>query len=167
MKAKKFWIPAVAGGCALALVTAAGVATAMHKNDVTLVVDGVSRTIAVREDTVAEVLELENITLGQHDVVLPGPDAEVSDDMEISVAYGRELQVSVDGEERTVWTTARTVGEALAMLNLGAADSKLSASRSTASASPRCTTASARSSSSATRSSFPAPRPGRPGPLPR
>ena len=132
MKAKKFWIPAVAGGCALALVTAAGVATAMHKNDVTLVVDGVSRTIAVREDTVAEVLELENITLGQHDVVLPGPDAEVSDDMEISVAYGRELQVSVDGEERTVWTTARTVGEALAMLNLGAADSKLSASRSTA-----------------------------------
>ncbi|MHA6525340.1 ubiquitin-like domain-containing protein [Tessaracoccus sp. G1721] len=132
MKAKKFWIPAVAGGCALALVSAAGVATALHKNDVTLVVDGVSRTIAVREDTVAEVLELENISLGKHDVVLPGPEAEVSDDMEISVAYGREFQVTVDGEERTVWTTARTVGEALTMLNLGATDSKLSASRSTA-----------------------------------
>ena len=132
MKAKKFWIPAVAGGCALALVSAAGVATALHKNDVTLVVDGVSRTIAVREDTVAEVLELEDITLGQHDMVLPGPEAEVTDEMEISVAYGREFQVTVDGEERTVWTTARTVGEALTMLNLGATDSKLSASRSTA-----------------------------------
>ncbi|MHA6512131.1 transglycosylase family protein [Tessaracoccus sp. Z1128] len=132
MKAKKFWIPAAAGGCALALVTAAGVATALHKNDVTLVVDGVSRTIAVREDTVAEVLQLEDISLGQHDVVLPGPDTEVSDDMEISVAFGRELEVTVDGEKRTVWTTARTVGQALAMLNLGATDSKLSTSRSTA-----------------------------------
>ena len=131
MKAKKFWIPVAAGGCALALVTAAGVATALHKNDVTLVVDGVSRTIAVREDTVAEVLQLENIELGQHDVVLPGPDTEVDDDMEISVAFGRELEVTVDGEKRTVWTTARTVGEALSMLNLGATDSKLSTSRST------------------------------------
>ena len=128
---KRFWIPAAAGGCALALVSAAGIATALHKNDVTLVVDGVSKTIAVREDTVAEVLELENLELGQHDVVLPGPDTEVSDDMEISVAYGRPLEVTVDGERRVVWTTARTVGQALQMLDLGATDSKLSTSRST------------------------------------
>lgn len=131
MKAKKFWMPIVAGGCALAMVTVAGVATALHKNDVTLVVDGVSRTIAVREDTVAEVLRLENIELGRHDVVLPGPDTEIDDQMEISVAFGRQLEVTVDGEKRTVWTTARTVGEALSMLNLDATDSKLSTSRST------------------------------------
>lgn len=128
---KTLWIPTAAGGAALALVAGTGIATALHKNDVELVVDGVGSSIAVRENTVGQVLELEGITLDEHDVVLPAADTRITDDMEISVAYGRPLTVTVDGEERRLWTTARSVGEALAFLNLDAADSKLSASRST------------------------------------
>lgn len=127
---KKTWIPVAAGLTALALVGGMGVAGALHKNDVTLVVDGVSRTIAVREDTVAQVLDLEGIGVGAHDVVLPAPETPIKQGMEISVAFGRPLEVTVDGEKRQVWTTARSVGEALAFLNLDAADSKFSASRS-------------------------------------
>ena len=130
--AKKFLVPVLAGVSALALVGGATAATAMQKNDVTLVVDGIEKTVALREDTVAEVLDLEGIALGDHDVVLPGVDTEVTDGLEISIAYGRPLNVTVDGQEREVWTTARSVGEALRMLNLDAADSKLSASRSQA-----------------------------------
>ncbi|MEO7589369.1 MAG: septal ring lytic transglycosylase RlpA family protein [Arachnia sp.] len=129
--APRFLIPAVAGISAVALVTTAGIATALHKNDVELVVDDVATSIAVREDTVADVLALEGIKLGEHDIVLPGPDTRISQGMEIAVAYGRPLDLTVDGEQRTVWTTAPDVGQALAFLNLDAADSKLSTSRST------------------------------------
>ena len=130
--ASRFLIPAVAGISALALVGGAIAATALHKNEVTLVIDGAAKTVALREDTVAEVLELEGVALGDHDVVLPSTETEIEDGIEISVAYGRPLTVTVDGEERVVWTTARSVGQALEMLDLDAADSKLSASRSDA-----------------------------------
>lgn len=128
--AKKIWIPLVAGGSALALVATAAIANALDKNDVTLVVDGVAQTIAVREDTVSEVLNLAGIQLGEHDVVLPAADSKVTEGLEINVAYGRPLELTVDGQTKTVWTTARTVDQALAYLNLDAPDSKYSASRS-------------------------------------
>ncbi|MDO5678217.1 MAG: transglycosylase family protein [Propionibacteriaceae bacterium] len=128
--AKKIWAPVAAGASALALLGGMGVATALHKNDVTVVVDGVAKTIAVREDTVGEVLELEGIAPGAHDVVLPAPETKIVDGLEISVAYARPLEVTIDGEVRELWTTARSVGAALDMLRLNEADSKLSASRS-------------------------------------
>lgn len=130
--AKKIWIPVAAGTAALALVGTAGVATALHKNDVVLVVDGVATSMAVREDTVAEVLELEGINIGEHDVVLPAQESTITQDMEITVNYGRPLEVTVDGEKREVWTTAQTLDEALSYLNLNAEDSKYSTSRSSA-----------------------------------
>ena len=131
MAKKHLWIPAVAGGVALTLIGGVAVATAMHKNDVVISVDGVSQTIAVREDTVQEVLDLDGITVGEHDVVLPSPETKITDGMEISVLYGRKLDLTVDGEARTVWTTALTVEEALNFLGLNDPDAKLSAARTT------------------------------------
>ncbi|MBB1484852.1 transglycosylase family protein [Tessaracoccus sp. MC1865] len=130
--AKKIWTPVIAGVSALALVGGVGVASALDKDDVTMVVDGVAKTIAVRENTVAKVLELEGIEPGPHDVVLPALETTVVDGLEISIAYARPLDVTIDGEQREVWTTAKNVGDALKMLRLDAADSKLSASRSAA-----------------------------------
>lgn len=124
-------IPAIAGATAMALVGGMGYATAMHKNDVTLTVDGAVMALQVREDTVDEVLGAQGIELGKHDVVMPSKDAEVVDGLEITVLHARPLTVSVDGESREVWTTADTVDEALGYLDLDAKDSKLSASRST------------------------------------
>lgn len=131
MSKKKITVPAIAGLTALALVGGVGAATAMQKNDVALTVDGATTNIAVRERTVAEVLELEGIKLSKHDVVLPGVDTRISDGMEINVLVARPFEVTVDGSTREVWTTAKTVEEALGFLDLDAADSKLSASRST------------------------------------
>lgn len=131
MAKKHVWIPVAAGGLALTVVGGVAIASAMHKNDVTLIVDGAATQLSVREDTVGEVLNLEGVSVGEHDVVLPAADEKVQDGMEISVVYGRQLSLTVDGEERTVWTTARTVEEALAFLGLDAADSKISVDRST------------------------------------
>lgn len=126
----KVLIPVIAGGVALAAVGGVAVATALHKNDVTITVDGQSSGIAVREQTVQEVLDLQGISLGDHDVVLPSTDTRITDGMAISVSYARPLTLTVDGQERTVWTTARNVGEALEQLRLDETDSKLSATRS-------------------------------------
>lgn len=125
-------VAASAGVASLALVGGVGVATAFKQHDVTLSVDGAAQSLSVREDTVGEVLEREGITLGEHDVVWPAADTRVSDGLGISVRHARPLTVDVDGSSRKVWTTARTVEEALGFLGLDEHDSKLSTSRSTA-----------------------------------
>lgn len=126
----KVLIPALAGGTALALVGTVALATALRTNDVELTVDGAASALSVRERTVGEVLEAQGIELGDHDVVLPAADTRVTDGLAVSVSYGRPLDLTVDGESRTVWTTARTVGEALQQLQLDEPDAKLSATRS-------------------------------------
>ena len=132
MAKKHVVIAAVAGGVALTIAGGVAVAMALHKNDVTLSVDGESHNLSVREDTVQQVLEKDGITVGEHDVVAPSLETKVTNGMEISVLYGRQLQLTVDGEARTVWTTSRTVDDALTQLNLNDPDSKLSTSRSAA-----------------------------------
>ena len=132
MAKKHVVIAAVAGGVALTIAGGVAVAMALHKNDVTLSVDGESHNLSVREDTVQQVLEKDGIAVGEHDVVAPSLETKITNGMEISVLYGRQLQLTVDGEARTVWTTARTVDDALSQHNLTDPDSKLSASRSAA-----------------------------------
>lgn len=130
MQKSQVLIPLTAGLSAMALVGSMGYAAAMQSHDVTLTVDGAEQALTVREDTVADVLELQGVELGSHDVVLPAEDTKVVDGMDITVLVARPLEVTVDGESREVWTTGKTVGEALGFLDLDAHDSKFSASRS-------------------------------------
>ena len=132
MKKREVLVPLAAGATALALVGGMSAASAMQQRDVTLTVDGNTKTISVREDTVGDVLEAEGIVLGIHDAVLPSEDARVTDGLAIDVRYGRPLTLSIDGEGRKIWTTARTVREALGFLRLDEQDSLVSVSRSAA-----------------------------------
>lgn len=126
----KILIPAIAGGAALVLVGVAAATTAFATDDVSLSVDGQVSNLTVRDNTVGDVLKGQGIELGTHDVVLPAAETKITDGLAISVSYGRALDLTVDGAKRTVWTTARSVGEALSQLQLNEADSKLSATRS-------------------------------------
>ena len=132
MKKSHVLIPVAAGATAMALVGSMAAASSWQQRDVTLSVDGQAKTIQVREHTVGDVLESEGITLGAHDTVLPSKDARVTDGLAIDVRYARPLTLSVDGESRKIWTTARTVEEALGFLQLDAHDSAVSVSRSAA-----------------------------------
>lgn len=122
------------GAQAAVLLLAAGATTAfvgLHKT-VTVEVDGQPVEVNAFGRTVGQVLASGDITVGEHDLVAPALGEQVRDGAEIVVRHGRQIDVEVDGEQQTVWTTALTVGEAVDDLGLRDADTLTSASRSSA-----------------------------------
>ncbi|MGW2563908.1 ubiquitin-like domain-containing protein [Streptomyces sp. NPDC001514] len=97
---------------------------------VRLSVDGVPRSLHTFADDVHELLADEGVTVGAHDIVAPAPGAPLSSGDEVVVRYGRPVTLTLDGRRRQVWTTARTVDDALRRLGVRADGASLSASRS-------------------------------------
>jgi uncharacterized protein YabE (DUF348 family) len=125
-------IPVVAAGAtALALAGGTFGYAALNK-DVTLAVDGVTTDVSTRASTVGDVLQKQGITVGAHDVVAPAVTAKVADGTRIAVQYGRQVNVKVDGQPKTLWTTATRVDQALAALGVNTTGAALSTSRSSA-----------------------------------
>ena len=116
------------GGVVAALV-ATTVGYASMSKTVTLSVDGEAGQVSTLGGTVADVLDAEGIEVGERDVVAPALDTKVNDGTRIAVRYARELQVSVDGEEKSYWVTASDVSSALDQLGLRYAGAELSVSR--------------------------------------
>ncbi len=113
----------------LALVVGGTTAFAALHKDVTVDVDGQEVSVQAFGRTVGDVLAAAEIEVGDGDLVAPSLDAPVGRSGQVVVRHGREIDVEVDGEQRSVWTTALTVGEAVD--NLGLRDGvRLSASRS-------------------------------------
>lgn len=98
---------------------------------VTLSVDGEAREVRSFARTVGDVLEREDIEVEGHDSVSPKPESSVRDGQTIVVRYGRLLTLTIDGKQRQVWVTAKSVDEALNQLGIRAEGATLSASRST------------------------------------
>jgi uncharacterized protein YabE (DUF348 family) len=98
--------------------------------DVTLSVDGKDRTIHTFGGDVQSVLASQGIRTGPHDQVVPAPGTPVHDGTQISVRFGRQLDVNVDGRKHEYWTTATTVASAMEQLGLHFQDARLSTSRS-------------------------------------
>lgn len=106
------------GATLLALIFAGGVAVSAHKT-VTLTVDGASTTVATMKSRVIDVVEENGFEVGERDDLFPAADESVGQSDTIVLRRSRPLQVSLDGENsRQVWTTASTVDEALAQLEM-------------------------------------------------
>ncbi|MGV0793593.1 transglycosylase family protein [Mycolicibacterium sp. XJ1819] len=106
------------GAMLLALTFAGGFAVAAHKT-VTLTVDGASVTVPTMKSRVIDVVNENGFDVGERDDLYPAADAPVSDSDTIVLRRSRPLQLSLDGENsRQVWTTASTVQEALAQLQM-------------------------------------------------
>ncbi|WP_147455953.1 resuscitation-promoting factor [Nocardioides mangrovicus] len=86
--------------------------------EVTVSVDGSTRTVHTTSDTVAGVLREQHIRLHRHDLVVPAVGSKVSDGSEVTVLYGRPIRLDLDGSRRTLWTHARTVQAAVQDLGL-------------------------------------------------
>ncbi|WP_412077777.1 ubiquitin-like domain-containing protein [Streptomyces xanthophaeus] len=116
---------------ALVVAFLAGGTTAFVAADkaVRLTVDGVPRTLHTFADGVDELLVAEGLGVGPHDLVAPAPGTPIEDGEEIVVRYGRPLRLTVDGQQRQVWTTARTVDGALRQFGIRAEGAYLSAPR--------------------------------------
>ncbi|MDT9692155.1 ubiquitin-like domain-containing protein [Streptomyces sp. P9(2023)] len=116
---------------ALVVAFLAGGTSAFVANDkaIRLSVDGVPRTLHTFADDIDELLADEGLAVGSHDIVAPAPGADLASGDEVVVRYGRPVALTLDGQRRQVWTTARTVDAALRQLGVRAEGAFLSVSR--------------------------------------
>ena len=109
-----------------------GVAYITLDNAVSLTVDGQTETVHTFGSSVEDVLDERDIELSARDEVIPSLDSDIEDGTEISVRYARQITVTVDGQEQQIWTTALSVDEALADLDIRADGAHVSVDRSLA-----------------------------------
>ncbi|MGW7440818.1 ubiquitin-like domain-containing protein [Streptomyces sp. NPDC054849] len=116
---------------ALVVAFLAGGTTAFVAADksVRLTVDGVPRNLHTFADDIGDLLTAEGLGVGPHDLVAPAPGEHLDDGEEVVVRYGRPLRLTLDGQQRQVWTTARTVEGALRQFGIRAEGAYLSAPR--------------------------------------
>ncbi|WP_413451198.1 transglycosylase family protein [Georgenia phoenicis] len=113
-----------------ALLTGGGVAVAAAHKTVELDVDGVEETVTTFAGSVEGVLDEHGVDVGEHDAVGPDPDAALDDGMLVVVRTARQIRVDVDGEQRAMWTTAQTTGEAIQSFGEAGREISVAASRS-------------------------------------
>src|SRR5215218_2987172 len=125
-------LPALVLQAVLVLGLVAGTTAFVARDKhVTISVDGQSRTVRTFAGTVGDLLDSQEIGVDlAHDLVSPSPSQRLTDGESVVVRYGRPVLLTVDGETRTVWTTARSVSQALLMLGVRSDGAYLSASRS-------------------------------------
>ncbi len=77
--------------------------------------DGYGRVIPVvtMKATVGELLDEQQITLNEGDAVSPAIDQDISHEDKIMITRAVDIKITVDGQERIVRTTGRTVEQAL------------------------------------------------------
>jgi len=97
---------------------------------VTVSVEGQVSEVRSFGRTVGDVLDHQGIRVGPRDLVVPEPGERLESGERITVRFGRPVDLTVDGASRRVWTTARSVDEALMMFGVRAEGAAISASRS-------------------------------------
>ncbi len=120
----------VAQATVLAVVVGATSAFALLHKQVTVDVDGREVQVEAFGRTVGQVLEAGGVDVGSRDLVAPELHAPLRNGEQIVVRHGHDLEIEVDGQPQTVWTTALTVGEAVEGLGLRDGEVRTSASRS-------------------------------------
>lgn len=122
-------VPLVVGVVLTALL-ASGLAWSLTGSTVLLSVDGQTREVDFRGETVEDVLEAAGLEVGERDVLVPAAGTVVDDGDRVALRRARQITLVVDGVERTVWVTAVSVEEALQQIGLRDGVVAMSASRS-------------------------------------
>src|SRR5260370_28617105 len=106
------------GATLLARTFAGGFAVAGHET-VTLTVECAQMSVATRKSRVIDVVKENGFDVGERDDLYPAANEPVQQSESIVLRRSRPLQISLDGEHsRQVWTTASTVQDALAQLQM-------------------------------------------------
>ncbi len=114
------------------LVGGGAVASAAHKT-VELDVDGNVTTVSTWAGSVEGLLKAEGIQLSEHDELAPGLTTPLSEDSVVVVRIAQPVEVVIDGQPQTIWTTLDSAAEVLADLQAaGRAGSVVASSRSLA-----------------------------------
>jgi uncharacterized protein YabE (DUF348 family) len=83
------------------------------KNTVALTIDGKEKTVRTHASTVRELFEEQDIVLQKEDYVFPTKDSKVTNNLEIVWKPAKQVQLSKENEQESVWTTAETVEDFL------------------------------------------------------
>ncbi len=102
--------------CTIGLLAVGGGTAASLAKHVTITVDGEQREVTTLAGSVEGALSTAGLQTGEHDVVAPAVDTQISDGSQIALERGRLLTLTINGQQRDVWTTADTVEEALVQL---------------------------------------------------
>ena len=114
----------------LTAVIGASVAYAAANKSITLSVDGTPNTVHAFSSTVHDLLDDQGVKVSARDIVAPALDAHIGDGDTVVVRYARPLNLTIDGQQHTYWTTALSVDQALQALGVRTDGAALSASRS-------------------------------------
>ncbi len=104
----------VAALASVGVLGIAGVGVASSHTTVMLEVNGVSRPVTAWGNTVADALKVANVSVGSGDLVQPGVAETVREGDTIVMRTSKAYTVTVDGEPRTLWTTAASADSILA-----------------------------------------------------
>jgi uncharacterized protein YabE (DUF348 family) len=118
------------GAAAALVIGGAGTAVAAAHKTVEVDVDGETVSVSTFAGSVAGVLADQGITVGEHDLVVPGTGEALTEDTEVVVRYADQIEVMIDGETTSLWTVGDTTAAALADLAASGRTASMSASRS-------------------------------------
>ncbi|SDE53266.1 protein of unknown function [Paenibacillus sp. UNCCL117] len=85
---------------------------------VSLVVDGQERTFQTREGVLQRILDEQGIAVNDHDRLSHELDAKVKSGDRITITHTTPVELTADGETKTVYTVGKTVASALQESNL-------------------------------------------------
>jgi len=125
---RKVLLVAAAGSIGL-LAVGGGTAAAMAKH-VTITVDGEQRQVTTLAGSVQGALSSAGLQTSEHDVLAPAADTQIADGAQIALERARLLTLTINGQQRDIWTTADTVDDALRQLGQDPSTLELSADRS-------------------------------------
>ena len=112
MTPRRIIATASAASLAVAGIAVGGIAQARHT--VMLEVDGVSQPVTVWGGTVSDALASIDVQVGEHDLISPTPSENIASVDHVVVRTAKPYDLTIDGEERTVWSTSSSIDTILA-----------------------------------------------------
>ncbi|MUV38011.1 uncharacterized protein JNUCC1_01819 [Lentibacillus sp. JNUCC-1] len=88
------------------------------KAEVTVHANDETQTVNTHADTVSVLLDDIDIAVGEHDYLSHAPEDKVEDGMTIDYETAKEVTLSIDGEDKTYYTTTETIQEFLKEHNI-------------------------------------------------
>lgn len=98
------------------LLAGSGTAYAAHeltKQSVSVSINGKKKHIRTHAKTVGDLLETLDIETRDEDKITPAKQTKITADMDVVYEAAKPVKLTINGKEKTLWSTAKTVGALL------------------------------------------------------
>ncbi|MEC1550529.1 ubiquitin-like domain-containing protein [Bacillus rugosus] len=98
------------------LLAGSGTAYAAHeltKQSVSVSINGKKKHIRTHAKTVGDLLDTLDIKTRDEDKITPAKQTKITADMDVVYEAAKPVKLTINGEEKTLWSTAKTVGALL------------------------------------------------------